>query len=447
MPLSEEEETPAESSSLLQEAEAEGPLSPPPTPAPPPVGDWAERVPRSRLHPRRYLQQLVASPSLRLWHKELLDITSMPDFETRYDADTRADLAEKLHRARVALDEKEDKMSNLLVTLGAVHGVYVGVVSSLLSLFTPQNCPPTAAIPNAHSCSLAENTRDLSVFNAGVLALNCFTLFTIALTESLIYRRENFLNKSLTVDDSFPPNNLSRPSIPLPGGRFASLLDVHSHIAAALRLTNRAVAASAKLCSFTIAANVTLSAAFILSHHSDGFRSVLSLISATMLIGTRFLTASFVCSAGLDDRGHASVSLYTMLHAVFNRLDEAYDVEELLCSGRIKGFGLEGMVAEEGEALLQLKELPKTKAVVAGVQEKVNSLLSVCTGSNVVRESSLSAGGGGARPPPPPPDDVERGKEEEQQPRRCLPCGSAKKTVVVAGAEEGEQEAPAEASE
>ena len=382
---------------------------------------------------------MVASPSLRLWHKELLKITTMPDYEEQYDATVRAELSQKLHRARSALDEKEDRISNLLVCLGALHGGYVGVVSSLLSLFTPQICPATAAAPLPHSCTLHENTRGLSAFNAAILALNFFTLFTILLTELLVFRRERFMNKNFTVDDAFPSNNLSRPSIPLPDGGYASLFDKHASLAAALRLSNRAVAASSKICSLTIVCNVSLSAAFILSQRSDGFRSVLSLISATMLIGTRFLTASFVCSAGAatDDRGHASVSLYTKLHAVFNRLDEANDVENNVKtsatpSGRLKGFGLEQLMADKGEDVLQLKQMPKTKAALSGVQSKCLAVLSVCTGSDVVRE------GNDEDETAAPPADVQApaeaaGEEDaEAQRRRCQPCGAGRKAEAAA---------------
>ena len=162
-------------------------------------------------------------------------------------------------------------------------------------------------------------------------------------------------------------------------------------------------------------------------------------------------------------RGHASVSLYTKLHAVFNRLDEATDAESHIKgtpSGRLAGFGIEQFMAEEGENVLQLKQLPKTKAAVAGVQQKLIAILSVCTGSDVVRESQDADEDCGASAAPRKSDDIETGaeaapteegarlggEEEGEEPqregRKCLPCGGARKEQpeAAAAAAEGEGE-------
>jgi len=160
---------------------------------------------RSILHPRRILQRIVSSPSLKDYHSKLVEITQHPDFEKHFEEEERAILHSKLHTARRVIDEKSDRLNLVLTVLGGIYGVYVGVISSMLLIFTPTMCPPTATNPVKHGCSVSEVLD--GGFAVFVLVINVVTLLHILLTELVIFRREKWMNNRLSVDDALPPSN------------------------------------------------------------------------------------------------------------------------------------------------------------------------------------------------------------------------------------------------
>jgi len=276
------------------------------------------------------------------------------------------------------------------------------------------------------ACTLRENTSQLSALNACVLAVNVWTLLLTITSEVFIYRRERFLNLRLKVDDQEPPNNLARP-MAQPDGSYKTLLELHPAICAGLRASNRAVSQLAKFTSTTICVNVTFSSAFVLVRHSAGYTSVLSLITSTMLIGTRFLTAAFVCSEGLALPGHESVSLYTFMRAVFNRLDTAEEwtpVTDTSRSGRLQlaDRQLEERVADHLENVLQMKALPRTKSAIGRAQLRIVDVFAACTGGGGVRQSEETAAevdmrdaGADEEAPPVKPNGTRRGRGRMQR--------------------------------
>jgi len=289
------------------------------------------------------------------------------------------------------------------------------------------------------------------------LVVTRFGAGLVSLTELFIYRREAYLNKFFKVDDSAPANALARLRKQKDGSTKSMLqLERNAGLKQGLTMTNRSVGGLARLCSITIIANVVATATYVLgSGRSAGSSSALSLISATMLIGTRFLTAAVVCSEGLAVPGHECVSLYTLVRAVFNRLDEAADKRDIHASAesvRLKQMKLEGiaiMAVAGAEELLEMRTLPATKAAIVSGKKNVLSLLAACTGG--VAQRGTDGGGevgasealpGGMAPASASSSDVEAGVNGRGG---CLGLCRGKAEAVAEEEEEEEErmDAPA----
>lgn len=67
---------------------------------------------------------------------------------------------------------------------------YGATMSTMLAVFVPQTCPPTAEIPYKHLCTIHENFYGITNFNKVVLAVNftCFACFILC--EAVLFRRE-----------------------------------------------------------------------------------------------------------------------------------------------------------------------------------------------------------------------------------------------------------------
>jgi hypothetical protein len=80
-----------------------------------------------------------------------------------------------------------------------------------VTVFVPQQCPPTETSTSAHTCNLYENTHDLTVFNQVALALNAWTLCMMLTTEYAIFRREKWLDTTLSYNPRKAARYLSEP--------------------------------------------------------------------------------------------------------------------------------------------------------------------------------------------------------------------------------------------
>ena len=83
-----------------------------------------------------------------------------------------------------------DVVDSIYLFGSLVTGLYSAVLASLLGIFVPQTCPPTAAMPQSHVCSTAENLLPQSQLNGAVLAFNFITLLCVLAAQFFFGYRE-----------------------------------------------------------------------------------------------------------------------------------------------------------------------------------------------------------------------------------------------------------------
>ena len=185
----------------------------------------------------------------------------------------------------------------------------------------PQSCPPTAENPTRHTCNLYEIVHDLTPFNQAALAINALALVMMLLTELSVFRRERWLDNTLSYNPRKAAKHLSEPG---PDGK--SPLEEHPYIAHQLLWQNITAGNLARATIGVLAINLAVSSALILGFYYDGTRSVTALITNTLLLGSKLMWAAIVCLASKNNM--QGVSLYKMTRVNFNVIDANFLTSE-----------------------------------------------------------------------------------------------------------------------
>jgi len=193
-------------------------------------------------------------------------------------------------------------MNMLASSVGGLHGCYAGMMAAMLCVFVPQKCPPTDVNPLPHTCNMYENTHDLSLFNQGVLAVNALTLCMMLLTELSVFRREAWLDSTLSYNPRKPASYLSMPGND--GG--PSVLQQHPYIAHQLLWQNLTAGNLARATIALVLVNLLLSSVLIIGFYNDGARSTIMIITNTLLMGAKLLWAAVICLQARAQRSLAA---------------------------------------------------------------------------------------------------------------------------------------------
>ena len=169
-----------------------------------------------------------------------------------------------------------------------------------------------------HTCNLYENTHELTTFNKAVLGINALTLVMMLLTEFAVFRREKWLDSVLSYNPRKAARYLTMPS---PDGG-PSVLEQHPYIAHQLLWQNITAGNLARATVVMVLVNLLLSSILILGFYQDGTRSFTSLITNTLLLGSKLLWTSVVCLQSKNS--NQGVSLYKTTRVSFNVLDMNY---------------------------------------------------------------------------------------------------------------------------
>ena len=196
-----------------------------------------------------------------------------------------------LSETQAAIEQRENRLNILAAAVGGLHGAYVGTMAAMLAIFVPQRCPPTALTPSYHTCNLYENTHDLSLLNQAVLAFNGMTLIMMLLTELSVFRREKWLDTTLSYNPRKAARYLSMPS-PEDG---RSMLEKHPYIAHQLLWQNLTAGNLARATIALVLVNLIISSILIVGFYNDGARSIITIITNTMLLGAKLLWAAVIC--------------------------------------------------------------------------------------------------------------------------------------------------------
>jgi len=234
-----------------------------------------------------------------------------------YCEEDKLEALEDLADVQRAIEARENALNAVASSIGWAHGMYVGMMASMLTVFVPQHCGGGGGGGGGHTCSLYENTHRLGRLNAGALALNAFTLLMVCLTEVLIFRRERFLDKCLSYDPHKPANNLSAS----PAGE-PPLLQQHPLLAHRLLWHNIAAGNLARAAVCLLLVNLLFSASLILRLRSAGSASLLALATNTMLLGSKLLVTALVCLRA--DNARTATSIYKVMRVAFNVVDSNY---------------------------------------------------------------------------------------------------------------------------
>jgi len=161
--------------------------------------------------------------------------------------------------------------------------LYKAVMSCLLLVFIPQNCPgdPTSSDPTqqvVHACSYFETVQGLydngSTFNKYVSVWNFFCLFVVVGHYWAVWKREKFLVEYLHEDVKVPDANLKK------------ILPKHQSIDEWFTFYNRVVFLSSSIAILFLISNFILSGIVIFSDFYAGFRTLSVYISYFLLIST-----------------------------------------------------------------------------------------------------------------------------------------------------------------
>ena len=208
-----------------------------------------------------------------------------------YSQEEQEAVRKLLSETQAAIEQRENRLNILAAAVGGLHGAYVGTMAAMLAIFVPQRCPPTALSPSYHTCNLYENTHDLSLLNQAVLAFNGMTLIMMLLTELSVFRREKWLDTTLSYNPRKAARFLSMPS-PEDG---RSMLEKHPYIAHQLLWQNLTAGNLARATIALVLVNLIISSILIVGFYNDGARSVITIITNTMLLGAKLLWAAVIC--------------------------------------------------------------------------------------------------------------------------------------------------------
>jgi len=249
-----------------------------------------------------FLYRIYAPRELIQRYEALEKEVASPDFKL-YSAQDQAEALEDLAVTQAAIEARENRLNGAMALIGCIHGCYVGLMASLLVVFVPQTCPPSASYATEHTCTLYENTHHLSHYDAAALALNLFTLFLVLLTETLVFRREQFLDKVLSYNPRKPANNLSAE----PPDGSPSVLEQHPYVAHLLLWQNLTAGNLARTTCAMVLVNLLVSSVLILGYHNNGSSSIVSLVTNTMLLGSKLLFSAVVCLRSSSNKNGTSL--------------------------------------------------------------------------------------------------------------------------------------------
>lgn len=166
--------------------------------------------------------------------------------------------------------EKIEFTSFLIIELFKV------TMACLLSLFVPQQCPPTDSNPSSHECEMKENFTDLTSFNKFVLAWNFITLGALVLNYFVIYKRENFLVDKLEADPKFSRVNL--PEV------FKHTKGQYERIEMRLKFYNQWLFGTSVVVIIFMIVNVIVSGVLIFRDYYYGYKSVTVFLTNLALV-------------------------------------------------------------------------------------------------------------------------------------------------------------------
>jgi len=161
--------------------------------------------------------------------------------------------------------------------------LYKAVMSCLLLIFIPQNCPadPLSSDPEqivVHACSYSETLQGIydhgSKFSKFVSVWNFICLFVVVIHYWAVWKREKFLVEYLQTDDNLPDVNLK------------NVLPKHQSIDEWFTFHNRIVFLTSSVSILFLLSNFVISGIVIFRDFYAGFRTLSVFISYFLLVST-----------------------------------------------------------------------------------------------------------------------------------------------------------------
>jgi hypothetical protein len=233
--------------------------------------------------------------------------------------------------AKLAKRFDADVMDNIYLAGSLVTGLYAAVLASMLGLFVPQSCPPTAALPQWHVCSVSENLVPQSQLNGAVLGANFVTLFLVLAGQAFFGYREWWCIESFDFDPALPNDNLRQ--------------EVHLYpaFAAKLRRINRDAWHLALAITLAVALNFILSCVHVLRDFSEGKASATAIVSYTLLLAPRVL--GWLLNAHKAHFEDQPVSFFIKISAQPNTIDADWKYKPSVYKPRYGGSARGGAAA------------------------------------------------------------------------------------------------------
>ncbi len=206
----------------------------------------------------------------------------------------------------------------ILITLFLALDTYRILIGSFFSIFVPQSCPDhkTHLIVNNvtqpmtyHTCTLADNVTDLTMYNKAVIGLNAITAALMAAAFIVEVRREAWMIKHLDVDSKKADDNLIHEIEPYAKMK-ASFLRKNHHY----RNIFYAVAVANILNMIT--------SAVLVADYFDGLKTVTTFLTNGLLIVLR-ITKSIQISRSCE-KDMKALSAYLAEQTSYNTIDPAY---------------------------------------------------------------------------------------------------------------------------
>lgn len=178
------------------------------------------------------------------------------------------------------------------------------VISSLLTVFVPQNC-------DGQTCSIRENFIDLTDLNKATLGWNFITLGFMIILYIVIYKRETFLIYKLDEDPTVPKTNIR------------NVFKNHNEIANGVLMHNSRMKWAGIAAGLIYLVNVILSAVLIFGYYYDGYQSVIQYIVNAALC-CLVLYRSIAHSLATESSGLV-ISNANFSPLVYNQIDKTYE--------------------------------------------------------------------------------------------------------------------------
>ena len=180
-------------------------------------------------------------------------------------------------------------------------------MASMLGIFVPQACPPSALQPEWHVCSVSENLKPQSQLNGAVLAFNYMTLALVLIGQGFFGYREWWIIESFDFDPVLPNDNLSE--------------EVHLYptFESKMKSINRQAFRFSLIITFFVALNFLLSCVHVLRDYSEGKSSATAIVSYSMLLLPRVL--GWLINAHKAVTDDLPLSFFIKISALPNTID------------------------------------------------------------------------------------------------------------------------------